>query len=69
MTASREGRRGNAASAKLLSTVGLSARALEMLNESCLSVYKPPPSFPNAASAVTTNYFVCCIRDAALADT
>lgn len=67
--ASRAGRKGDTASAKLSSSVGLSARALEMLNESCLSMYRLPPSFPNAASAVTTNYFVCCIRDAALADT
>lgn len=43
--------------------------ALEMLNENCLSVYELPPCFPNAVSAVTTNYFVCCISDTTLAGT
>ena len=40
-----------------------------MLNENCLSVYELLPCFPNAVSAVTTNYFVCCISDAALVGT
>ena len=41
----------------------VSAKALEMLNENCLPVSELPPCFPNAVSAVTTNYFVCCISD------
>lgn len=43
----------------------VSAKALDMLNENCLPL-SSCLCFPNAVSAVTTNYFVCCISDKTL---